>query len=243
MEIGHFVNHNNLYKMGSFVLGYGANYQPSNSDLLHDNIIAQFDKETDAFKLINVKAAPVLTNVNIRGIALAPLDKLLTRVFNSLASTKASPDIIADVRSRINKMKGIRATPKIEMTPEDPNTPTDETIKQISAAQTGIDHIIDNFDALIQILILETLYAPVEPELKTDGLTDVLNDIIAKNKAVIDVFPDLDNARIARDKLMYEAGGSKELADKVKKYVRSVFGGDSKQYHQVGGLEFTKPKK
>jgi hypothetical protein len=243
METGYFINHGNLYKLGSFVKGYGAEYQPGNPDLLYANIILQYDAETAAFKLINVKAAPWVTNVNTRGLALEPLDKILTKVFNSLASSKADTKIIADVRSRINKMKGVRATPKIKMTPEDPNTPTDDSIKQISASQTGIDHIIDDLDALIQILLLETNYHPSEPEIKTTALTTLLNDIIEKNKAVIDAFPDLDNARIARNKLMFADGGSFELASKVKKYVLSVYGGKSKQYHQVASLKFTKPKK
>ena len=242
-ETGHAVNHGNTYKMASFVKGYGTRYNPSNTDLLYANIMLQFDAETGALKLVSKNAAPWINNVNNREIALEPLHPTLTKVFNSIASSKASAQSIADVESRIKKMKGVRATPKIKMDPADPSTPSDDSINQISASQTGIDHIIDDLTSLIEYLSIESYYAPNEDEIKIPALVLLLKDITEKNKAVIDVFPDLDNARIARDKLMYAEGGSNELASKVRKYVRSVFGGDSREYHQVAGLKFTKPKK
>jgi hypothetical protein len=243
IETGHAVNHGNTYKLASFVKGYGVKYNPSNPDLLYANIMLQYDAETAALKLVSKNAAPWVNNVNNRQIVLELLDPTLTKVFNSIASSKASAQSIADVESRIKKMKGIRIHPKIKMEPADPTTPTDDSINQISASQTGIDHIIDDFTSLIEYLSIETYYTPNEDEIKVANLTLFLKDIVEKNKAVIDVFPDLDNARIARDLLMYGEGGSNELASKVKKYVRSVFGGDSREYHQLGGLAFTKPKK
>ena len=183
-ETGHAVNHGNTYKLASFVKGYGTRHNPSNPDLLYANIMLQFDAETGALKLVSKNAAPWINNVNNREIALEPLHPTLTKVFNSIASSKASAQSIADVESRIKKMKGVRATPKIKMDPADPSTPTDDSINQISASQTGIDHIIDDLTSLIEYLSIESYYAPNEDEIKIPALVLLLKDITEKNKAV-----------------------------------------------------------
>ncbi len=239
METGHVVNHGNLNKAIAIVKSIGTRYQPSNADILLAALILHFAAEKAIFKIVNEKGAIWVIKIKARQVIFLPLDKILTQVYNYAASTKISKNVLENIASDIKKIKGIRAVPKLKTVE---GQPTDESVNQISAAQTGIDHTINNLDALIQILIAEPLYDPQETEITTDTLTTLLTDINSINDAVVDVFPAFDNARIERNRLLYGVGGGKELADHVKNYIRSLFGGDSPQYHQIAALKFTKPK-
>ena len=57
--------------------------------------------------------------------------------------------------------------------------------------------------------------------------------------AVMNAATPLSNARISRDEELYAGTtGLVDLAGLVKKYVKSVFGGDSAQFKQLSDLEF-----
>ncbi|MEI6853184.1 MAG: hypothetical protein WCL06_10090 [Bacteroidota bacterium] len=239
---GHIVNHGSLKIVRSFINGLGAEYNPSNDKIKIANIDLLLSSQTNAFKTVNAKSIPWVNAVNARVDVLKPLDKTLTKVLNSLKSTEASVEVIADARSRINKIKGVRATPKIVMDPTDPAVPTDTSVNQISAAQTDINHIIDNFQNLIMLLEAEPLYDPAETDITTAALGTLLSSIVTANDEVIAAFPAFDNARIARNEVLYGVDGGHEIQLKVKKYVLSIFGAKDKRYHQISGVKFTKPK-
>ncbi len=243
-ETGHAINAGNLHKTISFAEGIGTSYNPSNPEITVPALKATSILWDKSLAQVNLFAAAYLVVVNNRYLILLPLDKLLTKVYNAAASSQVSVKFIDDVRNRIKKLKGIRISPKIKIVVDQQGTPTDKTINQISASQTGIDHVIDHLDGLIQVLLLEPGYAPSETDITTTALLTLLTAIKSANQDVIDAFPALDNARIARDELLYKKYPvGLDLAGKVKKYIRSVFGGDSREYHQVAKLKFTRPRK
>lgn len=83
-------------------------------------------------------------------------------------------------------------------------------------------------------------YAPNETELTIESLT---NELSSKNTAVINATVPLNNARIARGKVMYAPlSGLFVISVDVKTYVKSVFGATSLQYKAISGLKFTNPK-
>ena len=115
--------------------------------------------------------------------------------------------------------------------------------KEISSSQLSFDSRIDNFDKLISLLSTIPAYNPNEEELKITSLTAYLEDLKAKNAAVIEVATALSNARIARNEMLYkENSGLIDTALDVKSYVKSVFGAGTPQFRQVSGLEFKRYK-
>jgi hypothetical protein len=61
------------------------------------------------------------------------------------------------------------------------------------------------------------------------------------NTDAINAYTPLSNARIDRNKILYdETTGLVTVAGDVKSYVKSVFGGTSPQYKQVSKLKFAK---
>ena len=107
----------------------------------------------------------------------------------------------------------------------------------------SFDSRIDNFDKLIKLLTSVTLYAPNEAELKVAALTAVLADLKAKNAAVIAAEVPLNNARIARNDVLYKANtGLVDIALDIKTYIKSLFGATSPQYKKISKIKFTKPR-
>lgn len=240
---GHIVNHAQLKVLRSFINGLPpGKYSPSNPKILLTAIDDLINSQKESIGKVNERSTPWMICVNSREQVLQPLDKTLTKVLNALKATEAKPEIIADIKSQIDKMKGIRKTPKIKMDPTDPSTPSDESIHQISAAQTDINHIIDYFHKLILLLQAEPLYDPAEDGIKVADLILFVKAIEDANAAVVNAFPPLDNARIARNETLYGVDGGHEIQAKVKKYILSIFGTSSKQYRQFSGVRFTKPK-
>ena len=143
-----------------------------------------------------------------------------------------------DAKSLKRKIEGVRAK---ALPADNPNTPDDES-KGSSASQQSYTQLTEHLDNLIELLD-SSGYAPNETDLQVAALTDYATTLKTANTAVINATTPLSNSRITRDETLYaDDTGLVALAGLVKKYVKSLFGGDSPQYQQVSGLEFTRPR-
>ena len=238
-ETGHAKNVANFQDLISFCNGYGASYNPNKASI---TLAALGTKHTDAITALAAVNTniPASTNaINQREIVFNPLNKLITRVLNAVAASDVSKQVIDDVKTITRKLQGKRATPKIPTIIDDPTTPADESQKSISASQMSFDQRIQNMDKLIQLLTSLPGYKPNEPELSIAALTTLFNNMIAANTAAINAYTPLSNARIERNKILYnEITGLVTVAANVKTYIKSLFGATSPQYKQVSKLKF-----
>ena len=238
-ETGHAVNAANFSRIIQYCVAMGAEYTPPDAAISVANLQIAETAIKESLANYNLKAVPWMQAVNAREAAIAPLSALLTKVKNLVNACDVSQEYKDDVKSIVKEIQGVRAKAKIVTEPGDNKAPTDATVKNISAAQTGYDNRVQNFDKLIQLLKIETGYAPNENELKVTSLNTLLTDLNDKNAKVAQYLPPLENARITRNKAMYgkfKAGN--ELASKVKSYMKAKFGGNSKEYHNVAKWEF-----
>ena len=238
-ETGHAKNVANFQDLISFCNGYGASYNPNKASI---TLAALGTKQTDAITALAAVNTniPASTNaINEREIVFNPLNKLITRVLNAVAASDVSKQVIDDVKTIARKLQGKRATPKIPTIIDDPTTPANESQKSISASQMSFDQRIQNMDKLIQLLTSLPGYKPNEPELSIAALTTLFNNMIAANTAAINAYTPLSNARIERNKILYnEITGLVTVAANVKTYIKSLFGATSPQYKQVSKLKF-----
>jgi hypothetical protein len=103
------------------------------------------------------------------------------------------------------------------------------------------DNRLDNFDKLVKLLTSVELYTPNEADLKVESLSKLYADLMAKNSAVIAAATPLSNARIERNKILYQFdAGLVDVALDAKVYVKSIFGPSSAQYKQISKLAFRK---
>jgi hypothetical protein len=242
-ETGRAVIIGNLRKVLASITGLGGRYTPSNPEISAVNVQAEITIEQNALKNINTLAVPWTRAVDGRDLELGPLDKLVIRAYNAAAASQVDKNFLADLKTHVRKIIGQRATPKIQFEPGTQGTPTEKSMKQISASQLGIDNRLNHFDAFIQLLASEANYSPVEADLTVAALTAKYTNIAAKNSDVVNARPNLDNARIECDNHMYHKGTSGiDLAVKIKAYYKSAFGARSKEYKQISSLKFPKRK-
>lgn len=237
-ETGHARNIEKFQQLIAFVTAYGEEYEPTNPNISLTALNAKLTAARDAVDGVTDSIAPYKTAINERETAFQPLRKLITRAINYYASTGTEENNLADAQTYSRKIQGRRATPKII---DDPNTPEDESLQSISAAQLSYSQLVEHLDNLIEIFNNDSLYEPNEDELKITALEALSTELKAKNDAVAPAYAPLSNARISRNVELYkDKSGLVELADLVKKYVKARFGADSEQYAQVKGLKFTK---
>jgi hypothetical protein len=226
-ETGHAVNAANFTRMIVYAENAGAKYNPPDAAISVVNLKLKDQKQLAAIKLLHEKAALWMQAVNERERVRESLNTLMTKV--------------KDVTGYVKKIQGVRITPKIVTEPGDPLTPTEESVVQISASKQGIDNRLDNVLMLIELLKTEANYVPNETELTITALEALLTEANAKNTTVSVTTPPMESARNDRNKEMYMGAGSgADLANKLKAYIKAVFGGNSPEYHNVAKLEFKK---
>lgn len=242
-ETGHAKNVANFETLITNVTGLGASYNPSKESIKLPALNTLLASAKVAINDVNSTEPAHKNAVSVRDAAFKPLSKLITRVNNSLKASNSSSQVDDSAMTLVHKLQGRRSTPK--MTDEEKQAAEAEgkVLKESASSQLSFDSRVDNLDKLIKLLTSVPEYAPNETELTTESLTSLYNDLSAKNSAVINATVPLNNARIARDQILYSAlTGIIDISVDVKMYVKSVFGATAPQYKAISGLKFTNPK-
>jgi hypothetical protein len=238
-ETGHAKNVANFGTLITVVKGFKTAYNPSKQTITLAALNTLKTKADAAMANVNTMQGAYSTAIAAREKAFEPMSKLSTRIINSLRSTDAPKQVIKSAEALVRKLQGQRATPKKTTEELAASEAEGTTIKQVSSSQMGFDNRINNFDALIQLLITIPEYAPNEADLKTATLTTYLQSLQASNATAVGAETNLANARIARNEVLYlPSAGLVDVAAAVKLYVKSVFGATSAQYKQVSALTF-----
>ena len=243
-DVGHAKNVSNLQSLNQSCIGFGDKYNPSNDDISLTSLQSLHTKSLNSVKAVDTAKTPFKNAVGARALVFQPLSKLTTRINNALDSSKVSKPVIKSAKTLTRKLQGKRASDAEKPEIPNPEAPAEETSKSYSASQMSFDDRVDNFGELIEILAGQPEYKPNEDDLTVASLTALHTNMTTVNDAVKVISPPYNNAIIARDVILYtDETGLVDIAGKVKKYIKSVYGGNSPQYKQVSGLKFTKPGK
>ena len=233
-ETGHAKNVSNFETMISYCTGYGATYNPSNSEILLSELTTLHNQSKDVVKLVNITVSPFNDAEGQRKLIFKPLKPLSTKVLGALRGVNAPSTVIADAETINRKIQGKRADNSVEETPVG-ETPKDK----ISVSQQSFDMQIDHFDKLIQLVTIEPKYTPNEIPLKVITLNGFKTQLEIINTAVKNAYTPYSSAMIARDKKLYDPQtGLVERAQVVKNYVKSIFGASSPEYKLINKLRF-----
>lgn len=243
-ESGHPKNLSNFETLITFCKGYGADYKPSNPNIEIAAMQNIYSQAKDSISTLNKVLPNYSKAVEKREVAFEPLSKLTTRVINALIASKATAQAVDNAKTHASKVKGTRVGKK-EQPKVDPNNPTAKVEdNSISVSQMSYTNRVNNFEKLIETLQAEPKYNPNEKELQVASLKTLLAELVTLNTAVIENYEPVSNARITRDKVMYdEVNGLVQVASEVKSYVKSLYGPSSPKYKQISSLAFKRPKK
>ncbi|NOU17254.1 MAG: hypothetical protein HOO91_06810 [Bacteroidales bacterium] len=242
-ETGHAKNVANFDFIITDITSYGETYNPSKASLKIPALTVLSTTSKNAVNAVSVADLNLKLAKDARDAAFKPFSTLVTKIINALKATDTTVQVDETAQSIVRKLQGRRATPK--KTEEQKKVAADagKEIVEISSSQMSYDSRIENFDKLIKLLTSVPQYTPNEKELKIETLIDVLNDLKAKNLAVTTAEIPLNNARIARNDILYKPNtGMVDVALDVKIYIKSVFGASSPQYKKISGIKFSKPR-
>jgi hypothetical protein len=237
-ETGHAKNIANFQTLIEFLIGYGSSYNPSKTSLQLPALVAL--KQSAELALSDVLSNNTIYNgkVSERQTAFSGIKTMATRFINAIQVSGASEGSIKEAKFHNRKLQGKRAS-----APKTPANPDEAAPAIISVSQQSYDQLIQHLLGIKIVLENEPNYQPNEPELLVDMLTLTITDLQNKNLEVARAYANVNNARIARNKLLYgDENGICETASDVKKYIKAIFGATSPEFAQIKGLEFSKIK-
>ncbi len=233
-ETGHAKNVDNLGLLISTIASYGDRYKPSNPSILLE-ALKKMEADGRAAVLAVNDAMPIYSRATIeRDNAFAPLGQLVTRSLNSLRASSSSEQTDEAASAIVRKIRGNRTTAKAAAT-------TDVKVATVSTSQQSYDSVLDNYERYVQYIAATPEYAPNEDDIKLPALKALAVELRAKNTACNNAKVAIDNARMARNRVLYTPlTGLVDVALDAKTYIKSLFGATSPEYKQVAKIDFTK---
>ena len=246
IESGHAKNTANFDHLIALLVTYGTNYTPSNPSLAITNLQTVLTNAQTALTNVKNEYNGWKNATNSREIAFEPLKGLSTRLLNTLMSVGATEQTIKDFKTINAKVQGSKLTKADAGIVADPsedtaNKTTLPVKKTVSVSQQSFDNLIEHYDKIIKLLASVPAYNPTETALKVATLQTLLANLKTVNTATYTSYAKVSNARIARNKILYENPDALiVLAKAVKAYIKGKFGATSAEYGQVSSIKFVK---
>lgn len=248
IESGHPKNTANFDHLIALLLTYGTNYTPSSPSIAISNLQTVLSNAQGALTNVKNEYNSWKNATNSREIAFEPLKGLSTRLLNTLMSVGANEQTIKDYKTLNAKVQGSKLTKADSGIVADPNEDvanktTFPVIKTVSVSQQSFDNLIEHYDKIIKLLASVPAYNPTETVLKVTTLQTMLANLKTVNSAAYTNAAKVSNARIARNKILYDNPDALiVLAKSVKAYIKGKFGATSPEYGQVSAIKFTRVK-
>jgi hypothetical protein len=235
-ETGHAKNVANFEALISFCAAYGSAYNPSKDALTIEKLKQLLTVANYALQNTKTNKTAYDNATNARVLAFKDLKPFATQVVNALAASGASSLVVADAKTAQRKIQGSKAN---KAAPATPVADGEVPVKTISTSQLSYDSLIDHFAKLIETVSQESSYKPNEADLNITALNNKLTTLKNSNTELLNGYTNWSNARINRTTALYDPiTGLVQIAQEVKKYVKSVYNATSPQFKQVNGLEF-----
>ena len=237
--MSHVSNVQSFDKVIRICTGLGGNYNPGKQNLqvyamsTTLNIAQQIWEEVKQAK----KAYDNATNAREQGFR--EVRKLSASVFDMLKACGADPLLLKDALNSKRRIWGARISkaPAVDAGKSEAEQP--DARPSYSRAYIALAEYVDQ---LVKTAASEPKYSPNEQHLTLASLQQKLAELFSLNKAVMEAEIRLAEARKKRNSVYYVA--PENLVDTgkaVKMYVRSAFGHNSLEHHQLRTIRFTKP--
>ena len=235
-EVGHAKNVANLQKLTEQVITF-TNYNPPVENLKIVNLQALYTAASIKLTDVEDKRHANKNAITLRQSAFENLKSTSTKIINHL-EILGLPQGTIDQAKSLNRI--IQGGQKKTTTPPDENgqpAPTASISRQSYTQQA------ENFGILLQLLATIPSYAPNEDDLKLVNLNAYKDSLVSSTQSVDQTEAELNTKLIERDNLLYADGtGLYSIAQKVKKYVKSLYGATSPEYANVSNIQFTSRK-
>ncbi len=239
-ETGHAKNVANLQKLIEQIITY-SDYNPSIDNLKIPSVTTLYDTSLASLNNVINKRNANKNAIHLRQELNEGLKSKVTRVINQLDVLNLTDGIFDQAKSLNRLIQGSRKTTKvIEIEEEDFNEDGNETKETKSTSRQSFTETAENLNKLLQLIETVETYNPNIEDLKLVNLKTYQTELVKATKEVNKTEAELNTEFINRNKLLYnEENGLYEIAQNVKKYVKSVYGAKSPEYSNVSKIRFT----
>ena len=235
-EVGHAKNVANLQKLTEQVTVYTL-YNPPVENLTLVSLQALYTTASTKLTEVEDKRLANKNAIALRQTAFENLKPTCTKIINHLEILGLQQGTIDQAKS-LNRV--IQGGQKKTTTPPDENGQPAPTV---SISRQSYTQQAENFGILLQLLATIPSYAPNEDDLKLVNLNAYKDSLVSSTQSVDQTEAELNTKLIERDNLLYADGtGLYSIAQKVKKYVKSLYGATSPEYANVSNIQFTSRK-
>ena len=235
-EVGHAKNVANLQNLTEQVITF-TNYNPPVENLKIVNLQALYTAASIKLTDVEDKRHANKNAITLRQSAFENLKSTSTKIINHL-EILGLPQGTIDQAKSLNRI--IQGGQKKTTTPPDENGQPAPTV---SISRQSYTQQAENFGILLQLLATIPSYAPNEDDLKLVNLNAYKDSLVSSTQSVDQTEAELNTKLIERDNLLYADGtGLYSIAQKVKKYVKSLYGATSPEYANVSNIQFTSRK-
>ena len=235
-EVGHAKNVANLQKLTEQVSVYTL-YNPPVASLSVPNLQTLYTTAVAKLSEVEEKRTANKNAIALRQNAFENLKPTATRIINLL-------DILGLPEGTLNQAKTLNRT--IQGTNKKPKTtppPPEGAGAGASTSRQSYTQQAENFGILLQLLATIPAYTPNEEDLMLENLTTYHRSLVSTTQPVDQTEAELNVKLIERNQILYTEGtGLYDIAQNVKKYVKSIYGGTSPEYANVSSIKFTEPK-
>lgn len=236
-EAGHAKNVANFETLITIIIALGLRYQPSNPSILLTALQILLGNAKAKIQEVSAADAEETNAAKTRTAAFEGHLKLATRVINAYDASDSDELVSSNLAGFMRRLRGERAGDKPV---DDPATPEDESATAHSVSHLSYDNLVATWKELIELLKTQAGYKPNEDDLKITNLEAYVADLEAKQNAAKLATITVQNARTARDEVLYnKATGILTIVLKVKKYVKSLADSEA-VYQQLVALKFRK---
>jgi len=217
---------------------HGSKYNPRKASLKVTALKHLLTSAQESLEAVDVAGNRLILAINDRQRGFNGLPMLGTRIINALAVTDASAELIADAnRVRLRFRYPAQGTPKAEAEGQENGVSASDNSRG-PLSQLDYDSKLKNLKALIGLVESEPTYQPFEADLQTGALKKLLTSLRAKHKAVAQAELALGNARIVRNKALFDESGIFGRVKLVKKYAKTAFGTTSPEFRYINSIRF-----
>ena len=238
-EAGHAKNVANFETLINIIIALGLRYQPSNPAILLTALQILLGDAKAKIAAVSVADAEETNTAKTRTDAFRGHLKLATRVINAYDASGSDELVSSNLAGFMRRLRGERAG---EKPVDDPATPADESATAHSVSHLSYDNLVATWKELIELLKTQSGYKPNEDDLKITNLETYVADLEAKQNNAKLASINVQNARTARNQVLYDdATGIIPIVKKIKKYVKSISDSEAVM-KQIVALKFRKVK-
>lgn len=220
--------------------GFGGKYNPGRQTLQLSAMRALLTEAQSSLQDVSLKTNAYHALVNARDGAFADVRPLASKIVFTLKALAMNEPTIDDARFHLRIISGRTKGPRQAV----PAAEADQQpLVARSRTQQSYTAIADHFEQLVNMVTHLPDYVTNEEELKPEQLAAKAALLKTMNDAVWKAHVARVIAIQHRNKVLYkDAVSLVNNANRVKSYVRVLYGHDSAEFSQVKELSFTKPK-